>query len=562
MKKKRILTVVILFILLTSSLSNGFAADFKFYYDVFSHWAVETIMWASNDVKLFKGYEDGTFRPDNQITIAEYTTLLYRTGKIHGLIYDYSAENANDVSNIYSSYSDLNQDFWAYNEITTVASYIDNQNIDLKFTDIFPGNELQPNRYITREEAVILSSFFTTPPISNDEASFEDIDADYKYIKLLSNLVNNKIIEGYEDNTFRPEQNITRAESATIFMRLYNDTKYLKKKYLDEIQLVNVPQYKRFYLYGHYHDITLTNDDNLYRRAVATLEYKSIIHYIPYEERHLYDSDPLETLWNLKDSGYWNSIGIDYYLITQGSKSDKKNNQLYLDMLENYITREDILDDESVKIFQLDYSNLDSLDELMAALEKWYNTTPNNDNKLNSLLLKSKIYRDKEDYLKALELYDNQGYFDLELLNKENSDTEGETSLDETTEGSGETTLNEENSNENSSPQVDENIENNKNDENDVEDSNKIVLSELNSESKMCYFMNKAYLLLLNEQYYDAEKTLRDGWSFMDSEEYDEEFTGAIKQVLMEIEKLEDIEIEEPQEDNQEQGQEESESNQ
>lgn len=494
MNRKRIITVVILFILLISSISQAFATNFKYYYDIFNHWAVEAIMWASNDVKLFKGYEDGTFRPDNNITIAEYVTLLYRSGRTQGLINDYSDIDTSDSP---LSYSDLNEEFWGYKEITAVDKYIDAKNSELKFIDLFQGEKLQPNRYITREEAVVLASFFTSPPINTSQARFEDIGYDYEYIKQLSYLVNNKIIEGYDDNTFKPQQYVTRAESATIFIRLYNDMKFLKEKYLQKIQLVNVPKYRRFMLFGDYDNIILTNEDKLYRRAVATLEYISIIHHIPYEERHLYDSNPIKTLKSLRDSKYWNVIGTNYYIINQGSQSDKDNNQLYQDLLEDYIAREDLSDDESVIVFEIDYHNLNSLDDLIFALDKWYNSKSDYVTKLNSLFLKSKAYSDNGETLKAIKLYDSQVYFDLGILNNENLESS----------------------------------------DIDLDTDSRISIMELDDESKKCYFMNKAYTLILNNQYYEAEKTLRDGWSIINSDQYEEQFIGAIKQVLIEIEK-------------------------
>ncbi len=506
MKKRTITAVVILLILLISSISQGMAKNFKFYFDVFNHWAVETIMWASNDVKLFNGYEDGTFRPDNNITIGEYTTLLYRAGKIQNLINDNTDQiNDSQTANKILPYIDLNQEFWGYNEIITVADYINQQNRELDFTGIFPGNRLEPNKYITREEAVVLASFFTSPPLDNKESSFKDISSDYKYIKPLNDLVNNKIIEGYEDNTFRPNQYITRAEAAHILMKLYNDLNFLKDKYLEKIQLVNVPPYRRFMLFGDYENITLSNDDRLYRRAIATLEYISIIRYIPYEERHLYDLNPINTLQNLKNSGYWNVVGTNYYLINQTNEAGKLDIYIYLDMLLNYIAREDITHDESVMIFEIDYSNLENLDIVTFALDKWYDSELDPEKKMNSIFLKSKIYSDNKDYIEAIKLYDSDEYFDLEILNSES--VEGQ--------------------------DVDQIIE-----EVYVENM-KINFLELSDESKKCYFMNKAYLLLLNNQYYDAEKILRDGWSLMNSSDYDKAFIGAIKQVLVEIQKYE-----------------------
>ena len=45
--------------------------------DVANHWAIDPIRWASEN-NLVGGYEDGTFRPDNQVTEAEFAAILAR----------------------------------------------------------------------------------------------------------------------------------------------------------------------------------------------------------------------------------------------------------------------------------------------------------------------------------------------------------------------------------------------------------------------------------------------------------------------------------------------------
>ena len=49
------------------------------FYDTFNHWAESDINFTSNTLKVFKGYGDFTFRPENNITRAEFITILART---------------------------------------------------------------------------------------------------------------------------------------------------------------------------------------------------------------------------------------------------------------------------------------------------------------------------------------------------------------------------------------------------------------------------------------------------------------------------------------------------
>lgn len=62
------------------------AASFK---DINNHWAKSTIQWASSK-GIAKGYEDGTFKPNNSVTEAEFLALLIRS---------YEPSNFNYITN-------------------------------------------------------------------------------------------------------------------------------------------------------------------------------------------------------------------------------------------------------------------------------------------------------------------------------------------------------------------------------------------------------------------------------------------------------------------------------
>ena len=44
--------------------------------DAVSDWAVEAVSWASS-IGIIRGYEDGTFKPFNNVTKAEFAQMLY-----------------------------------------------------------------------------------------------------------------------------------------------------------------------------------------------------------------------------------------------------------------------------------------------------------------------------------------------------------------------------------------------------------------------------------------------------------------------------------------------------
>ncbi|WP_427340280.1 S-layer homology domain-containing protein [Caloranaerobacter sp. DY30410] len=510
---KKIKAVLFILVIALFFVNYSIVMAGTFYLDIFGHWAEYTILWATNEANLFNGYPDGTFRPDDNITRAEYITILYRAAMEKKILsnnaineeessYEVANEsagntdinkevdesesviandNVDSTNNIVEQnneytlhYDDLDSNFWAYKEILSIAEFIDKYSISLKFKDIFPGNKFEPNKYITREEATILSSFFTTPPIDEKTKEFVDIDQSYNYFDIIKNLVNNGIIEGYEDSTFRPYRNITRAESATLIKRIYYDMDYLNGKYLNDIEFIDYTLGDNFRLFGDYSDRKLDDKDILYKKAVSTLEYISLMGYIPFEEQHLYLKDPIKALKELKEAGYYNVVGVNYYLVKFDTISKEEKEKLLIELLDNYQLRDDIDDIESLLIFKecLDY-NIE-IDKLISGLDKWYAVAEENMTKLNIQFIKSKVYANNNDYEKAMEIYEQDlPTDDIEILK--------------------------------------------------------------------CFIMNKAYLQYKINEFENAESILRDGWEVVKTNRhylsyksmYDKEFIGAIKKVLM-----------------------------
>ena len=79
------------------------SADDDKFPDIIGHWAKD---YVNSFVRLgyIKGYDDGTFKPENKLTRAEFTTIVNRIIK----------NNSQPDENIYS---DLTPDHWAYSEI-------------------------------------------------------------------------------------------------------------------------------------------------------------------------------------------------------------------------------------------------------------------------------------------------------------------------------------------------------------------------------------------------------------------------------------------------------------
>lgn len=395
MIRKRLvfLMIVILFI---ATMGNAYAS--MFFDDTLGHWAEEEIVWATNDVSLFQGYEDGTFRPDDFITRGEYISILYRMALDSGLI-DNKLDEVADSTIVDKDeyYTDLNQSYWGFDNIEGLKGFINSIDSKMKFKDIFASEEFKPNKYITRKEAALLLSYFDLPAIESEVVNFKDLETSTKYYDEIVELVNNKIIQGYEDNTFKPQNNITRAESAVLLKRLFKEIQY-KRDYLNEVLVLKDIYDNKFRYFGKYFgNDSLSENDKKYVKALRTLEYLDFIETIPYDERDNYDSNPMKTLKDLKDQGYWNKIGISYYLIKNNEINIDSEPELVDEILNEYLSRSDLKEDETKFLFNNILIKSQNRDLMNKAFDKWMLET-NAIDEYDVTFAKAKYFSMSEDY--------------------------------------------------------------------------------------------------------------------------------------------------------------------
>ena len=209
MKKKRITSIFLaatsMFLLLTVNIP-AFAAS-----DINGHWA-EAIIVKWTDAGKISGYEDGTFRPDHQVTRAEFAAILSRISKNRG----------GSVEEI-TQFTDVTPEDWFYDDVTGLLE-----------KGVIAGAEtFRPNDYISRQDAMTMAgrAFYVQ---SFDEAaaeSFADAGEIDEYARMyVAGFVEAGYIKGYEDNTIRPKNPITRAESLKMLdgLDLVHDKNSLK----------------------------------------------------------------------------------------------------------------------------------------------------------------------------------------------------------------------------------------------------------------------------------------------------------------------------------------------
>ncbi len=355
-----------------------------YYHDIFNHWSRNDVNYATNVLGLFRGYSDMSFKPDANISRSEFITILARAGFKLGII--------DETYDGPMNYNDFSLNHWSYTFIISFYNHMLKNFNDYKFEDVFRGSNFQPNRAITREEAIALTAVLCKSSIYDNELQFFDIDKNYKYYNESKILYNNGIITGYEGNFLRPFQNISRAESATMIRRIYDNIKQSFANNLTSLKYMAVRGEDMLSLFGNYSVTTKDEQEKMYLKAKKTLEQIEFSGYIFPEEKHLYDSDPIGTLKLLKATGFDNKSGLGFYLIKYGKLSERENIALANDMLKDMVSRTDLNDADKMQLFS-QINKYDANETLyIDALKKWYNNTTNDNVKFNIKMFRYLYY--------------------------------------------------------------------------------------------------------------------------------------------------------------------------
>ena len=162
--------------------------------DIENHWAKDTIIkWTEEG--LIKGYEDGKFKPDNNISRAEFMAVINR---VLGF---------NEEATI--EFSDVGPDDWFYADVAKAvkAGYIEG----------YEDGSARPNQDISRQEAVVALSRALGIAGREQGSQFTDgadiADWSLPYINALTE---EGYIEGYSDGSFQARRSISRAEAVTM----------------------------------------------------------------------------------------------------------------------------------------------------------------------------------------------------------------------------------------------------------------------------------------------------------------------------------------------------------
>ena len=152
-------------------------------------------------ISYIKGYPDGTFKPQDNVTRAEaaqmFATLL------NG--------GTNFGTSSMTKFSDANDDWYS-----KAINYVVSKNL----ISGYPNGTFKPNESITRAEfAQMISGYVKNE--KNSSSDFQDVK-DHWAKDAIDKLYGNKNVSGYPDGSFKPNAKITRAEAVTILNSVFN----------------------------------------------------------------------------------------------------------------------------------------------------------------------------------------------------------------------------------------------------------------------------------------------------------------------------------------------------
>ncbi|ATO48607.1 S-layer homology domain-containing protein [Brevibacillus laterosporus] len=254
MKKRIVLAITLASsLLIGSTAASAQTSNFKDVSETQHSWAISSISFMT-EKGVVTGYSDGTFKPDEKVTKAEFISMT------HKLFDKYRSQEL-----VVDKFIDVPKNYWAYTAIYDMAPMMDTGNFSYYTKE---GKVFDPDKELTRMGVVnLLPEVYS--PISLDEAykrvskmqDFKIVVSDnyddnrYMYGVDMTNTVfpfvidylDNGTMKIFDDYTevvapkvaslqqhgimttyngeFEAADQVTRAEAVTILHRLYNHLK-------------------------------------------------------------------------------------------------------------------------------------------------------------------------------------------------------------------------------------------------------------------------------------------------------------------------------------------------
>ena len=234
-----------------------------------SHWAYSYISEMA-ERGVLSGYPDGRFYPDSQVTRAEFAKIMTIAAGL---------SVTNPTAQIFS---DVQITDWYAPYVHTAKDYLSayTRNDAIYYLPTTPA--------LREDIAVALVKLKGYSTTGADLSMLERMFSDYQSISesakvYVATAIENGLVSGYSDGTFKGQNGVTRAEAAALLWRAYqygNDDKIHRDNQMDE-----PAESKKPYVMRKLSDAKLDNSNE------ATLDDHNMLYYIDSSDNCVYSID-------------------------------------------------------------------------------------------------------------------------------------------------------------------------------------------------------------------------------------------------------------------------------
>lgn len=162
-------------------------------------------VYSRDDLVYLYGYPDKTVRGERYLSRAEATAIFFR-------LYDgYYPKFTKSMSR--STFSDVSTEAWYYKELETLYN--------IGIVSGYEDGTFKPDEPVSRAEFARMAAEFNELE-RNDKAIFSDVSTGHWAYQYINAAYDAGWISGYEDGTYKPDQDITRAETVSMINKVIN----------------------------------------------------------------------------------------------------------------------------------------------------------------------------------------------------------------------------------------------------------------------------------------------------------------------------------------------------